>query len=307
MAVVKSMDRKTLTLILCGLMFVGERTHAQEAKEVGTLLVAHGGSDAWNANIVELAQQVHTGGPVAVSFLMGPAAPTHRFQEAVRQLVHDGAAAIVVVPVLVSSHSGHYEQLRYLAGLTDSLSTTMRQHLQHAGIERSDLAVPLCLTPAMDDAPEIARILEDRARALAASPSESALFILGHGPSDPEDYATWMHALRQLADSIQAATGFQDVKVGLLWDDAPPPVRAEAVLRIREIIRLQASLTARPVAVVPILVSRGAVSAEKVPQDLAGLPVVYQADGLAPHPLLARWVERRVAECHAGTAPAVPN
>jgi hypothetical protein len=104
-----------------------------------------------------------------------------------------------------------------------------------------------------------------------------------------------MKNLRPLVDRVAAATGFRDVKVGLVRDDAPPEVRAEAVRGIRETIQLQHALTGKPVVVVPILVSTGSVSREHVPADLEGLPIVYTGEPLLPHPALARWVESRVA------------
>lgn len=62
---------------------------------------------------------------------------------------------------------------------------------------------------------------------------------MGHGPNSAEDYAAWMRALRPVADAVKASGGFRDVRVELVRDDAPAPVRAEAVLRVRELIDLQ--------------------------------------------------------------------
>ncbi len=268
---------------------------AQDAP-VGTIVIAHGGSPAWNALVRDAAMGARTDGPVHVSFLMGPEASTHRFQDAALRLVDRGVGAIVVVPVLVSSHSGHFEQIRYLVGASDSLSDTMRHHLHMAGIERPDVDVSIVLAPAIDGDPAIVPVLAERALALVTEPARQALFIIGHGPSTPDEYAIWMRQVRNLADSVQAATGFADVRAGLLWDDSPPPVRAEAVLRIRDLIALQHRATGRPVVVVPLLISRGRVSDEKIPADLAGLEIAYSGEGLLPHAAMSRWIEKRVME-----------
>lgn len=199
-----------------------------------------------------------------------------------------------MVPMLVSSHSGHYDQIRYLAGELDTLDATMRHHLHLSGIERPEPGVPIRLTPAMDDSPEVAEVLAARAAALAADPSKQALFLVGHGPNSAEDYAAWMANLRRVADTVRARIGFRNVLLDLIRDDAPEPVRAEAVRRVRELIGLQHALTGRPVVVVPILVSTGRVSTEKLPRDLEGLPMVYTSEGLLPHQAMARWVESRV-------------
>jgi len=267
---------------------------APAAGPVGTLIVAHGGGPRWDAQVLQVARMVSTGGPVAVSFLMGPGAATARFQDVAQQLVEEGATQIVVVPMLVSSHSGHYEQIRYLAGQVDTLSEVMMHHLHMSGIERPTLQVPIRVAAAIDDAAQAARVLTERALAIASQPREQALFIVGHGPNSAEDHAEWMRNLRVVADSVRAASGFRDVKVGLVRDDAPAPVRAEAVRSVRETIGLQHELTGRQVVVVPVLISKGSVSEEKIPADLAGLPIIYGADALMPHPEMARWVESRV-------------
>lgn len=267
---------------------------ADPPRAVGTIVVAHGASPEWNAQVQEVARRAQTGGPVEVSFLMGPGAKAHRFQDAAKRLAEAGVREIVVVPLLVSSHSGHYEQIRWLAGETDALDETMRHHLHMAGIERPDVAVPIRVTPAIDGAPEIAGVLAEHALALAEEPAAQALFLIGHGPNSAEDHAAWMEDLRPLAERVQRTTGFRDVKVGLVQDDAAGPVRAEAVRRIREIIALQHKVTGRPVVVVPVLIGTGQISLEKFPADLAGLPIVYEGKGLVPHPALARWIEGRV-------------
>jgi hypothetical protein len=86
------------------------------------------------------------------------------------------------------------------------------------------------------------------------------------------------------------------VTVELVRDDAPPPVRAEAVARVRELITLQHELTRKPVVVVPVLVASGQISRQKLPRDIEGLPIVYSGEALLPHAGIARWVEARVEQ-----------
>ncbi len=266
------------------------------AQQVGTILVAHGGSAEWNNRVLSIVSGANTGGPVEVSFLMGPGAKETRIQDVAKKLEAAGVSRIVVVPLLISSHSGHYEQIRYLAGQTNELSESMLHHLHMGGLEPIKTKIPVTVAKAIDDSPDVARVLAERARALVPSPEGRALFLIGHGPNSSEDLAVWMKNLRVLGDSVQALTGFRDVRVGLVQDDAPPHVRAEAVTRVRELISLQHELTGKDVAVVPVLISKGKLSAEKLPQDLAGLPVVYNGEPLLPHPILARWIESRVSE-----------
>ena len=274
------------------------------AASVGTIVIAHGGDSAWNARVHEVARQTKTGGPVEVSFLMGPGAKAARFQDVVARLEAQGVSEIVVVPMLVSSHSGHYDQVRYLAGEAVPIDDQMMHHLHMSGIERAVTKVPLRATKAMDASPEVARILSDRALALTKTPGAQALLLIGHGPNSAEDYAAWMAHLRPIADSVKAWTGFRDVRVDLVRDDAPAPVRAEAVRRVRELIELQHMATGRDVIVVPVLVSKGSVSRDKVPNDIAGTRSVYVGEPLLPHAAMARWVEARVREAAGEPSPA---
>ena len=291
------MLRTMAAKLIAALAVVPLAAHAQPAPadaRVGTIIVAHGGDSLWNAHVLNVAAQVRTGGPVEISFLMGPGAAKTRFQDVVKRLESKGVSEIVVVPLLVSSHSGHYNQIRYLTGDSIVLDATMTHHLHMSGIERPASRVPLRLTRAMDDAPQVARVLADRARALVADPRTHALFIVGHGPNSAEDYAEWMKNLRPIADSVKAMTGFRDVRVDLVRDDSPPAVRAEAVRRVRELIELQHLVTGKPVTVIPVLVSKGVVSRDRVPKDIAGLPAVYVGEPLLPHAAMAQWVEERV-------------
>lgn len=264
-----------------------------EGRSQGTIVVAHGGDSVWNSHVIEAARTARTGGPVEVSFLMGPAAKTTRFQDVVAKLEASGAREIAVVPMLVSSHSGHFDQIRYLVGDSVKLDQAMEHHLHMSGIQRPVTGAKLRLAAAMDDAPHVARVLSARGRALAGDPTGRALMIVGHGPNSAENYAAWMANLRVIVDSVRATSGFRDVRVELVRDDAPPAVRAEAVKRTRELIELQYALTQKPVVVVPVLVSNGSINRSKLPQDLAGLPIVYSGDALLPHPEMVRWIEAR--------------
>ena len=260
----------------------------------GTIVIAHGGDSTWNSFVLEAARSAKTGGPVEVSFLMGPAARTTRFQHAVARLERRGVDSVVVVPLLVSSHSGHYDQIRYLTGDSVALDERMMHHLHMAGIERPRSRVAIRLAGALDDAPQVARVVLDRANALTSAPRQHALFIVGHGPNSAEDYAAWMANLRGVADSVRVWGNFRDVRLDLVRDDAPAPVRAEAVRRARELIEMQHAITGQPVLVVPVLISKGAISRDKLPNDLKGLPIVYSGEPLLPHPEMERWIESRV-------------
>ncbi len=263
--------------------------------ELGVLLVAHGAGKDWNSAIHELAERLAVSYPVEVAFLMGEEAQTSSFQAAATRLAKSGVDRIVVVPLMVSSHGVHTRQIRYLAGVIDSLSIPQRDALAAMGQSRPELGIELSVTSALDDAPELAEALAERAKSIASAPRQQGLFLVAHGPSDAEDATRWMKNLRLIANGVKYDVGFADVRVGLLQDDAPKEVRAEAVRRIREIIELQHRATNQPVIVVPVLVSRGRINNDKIPRDLAGLLIKYTGAPLLPHPALERWVLREVA------------
>src|SRR5690606_12571713 len=107
------------------------------------------GDSTWNNRVLSVVKNARTGGPIEVSFLMGPGARTTRIQDVARRMEEAGVQRIVVVPLLISSHSGHYEQIRYLAGLTSELDETMMHHLHMGGLEPIKTRVPVEVTRAI--------------------------------------------------------------------------------------------------------------------------------------------------------------
>ncbi len=132
---------------------------------MGTIVIAHGGDTLWNATVQQSVASANSGGPVAVSFLMGPGAARARFQDVVARLEKQGVLQIVVLPRLVSGFNGHYDQIRFLTGEPVTLDNDMTHHLHMSGIERPTTTVPIRLAKALDASPDRARILSDRALA----------------------------------------------------------------------------------------------------------------------------------------------
>ena len=87
--------------------------------------------------------------------------------------------------------------------------------------------------------------------------------------------------------------------VGLLRDDAPAPVRAAAIQSLRDTIATLAR--GDTVTVMTVLVSSGTIDRVRIPSDLAGMPMKYVGVALAPHPALARWIERVAAQASTGS------
>lgn len=259
----------------------------------GLLVVAHGADSGWNGRVRAVVEQVRWDGPVSVAFLMGPEARTASWDVAVRSLVGRGAEAIVAVPLMVSSHGSHYRQIQHYAGLDVPLPAALAHH-DHGTMTAPP--VPVKVTPALDDAPELGAVLATRWQELSTATRRRPLVLVAHGPSDAEDVGAWMGGLQRATGDLAEALRPAPLHIGLLRDDAPAAVRAAAVQAIRDTIGNLASSTGDSVAVMTVLVSMGAINRVKVPRDLDGLAIDYHGVALSPHPALARWIERVAGE-----------
>ncbi|MEZ4587637.1 MAG: CbiX/SirB N-terminal domain-containing protein [Gemmatimonadales bacterium] len=256
---------------------------------IGLLVVAHGADSLWNQGVLETMAQVRwSEGPKATAFLMGPEASTRGWSDGVRSLVAQGAARIVVVPLMVSSAGAHFRQIEYYAGARDRLPPGLEAH-DHVGTPPRP--VPMEVAAALDDAPELGAVLAERIAVLAGRESPRAVMLVAHGPSSDEDARTWRNnlarAIGPLASSLNLRLG-----IGLLRDDAPASIRAAAVLDTRTQIERMHRETGDSVLVVPVLVSSGRIGRVTIPTDLADLPIRYTPAALTPSPALARWIER---------------
>lgn len=257
--------------------------------QTGLLVVAHGAGPEWNAKVRETVAQVGwTRGPVSTAFLMGPEAATAGWDSATASLVRAGAREIVVVPLMVSSYGGHYRQIRFYAGELAEWPADLRRHDHGA---HAPPAVPARVTPALDGSPELGSTLLDRWRSLDPADRARPLLLVAHGPTSDEEAGLWLRDLARATAPI-AREGGIPVSIGLLRDDAPAPVRAAAIATIHDQVRALLRTDGDTVTVVPVLVSTGRIDRVTIPKDLAGLPVRYVPFVLAPHPSLARWIER---------------
>ena len=274
-------------------------TPAALAAQGGLLVVAHGANKGWNDRVRETVQNVNWDGPVALAFLMGAEADSLGWDAGVARLVSEGAREITVVPLMVSSHGSHYRQIRFYAGELPSLPPELALH-DHGG--HSAPPVPMRVTPALDDAPEFAAALSARWREMVEADRSRALLLVAHGPNDPDDAVAWLEDIGSVSEGLRAATG-KDLHVGLLRDDAPAPVRAAAVAEMRDSVLAMAQRSGDSVVALPVMISSGSITRTKIPADLAGLPIRYRAEPLAPLPELSRWIER-VARAAAPTERA---
>jgi sirohydrochlorin ferrochelatase len=263
--------------------------HPLAAQRTGLLVVAHGADSGWNARVRQVVEAVRWDGPVELAFLMGAEAESASWNGAVTRLDAAGIDSLVVVPLMVSSHGAHTRQIRYYAGELPALPSALAGH-DHGPTLRPRAATRV--TAALDASPELGEILLARWSERPTSDQARSVVLVAHGPTSDQDAARWEAAILSANAPLAAALQHRVLRVGLLRDDAPPPERALAVAAIRDTIAAIAARDADSVLVMTVLVSSGGINRVTVPRDLAGTPMRYAGVVLAPHPALARWIER---------------
>ncbi len=271
--------------------FAALPAHAQDA----LLVVAHGSRHAeWNERVIRLVNQVDWPGPKGVAFLMD-APPDHALDHVATQLDQNEPAPrrIIVVPLLVSSFSGHYEEIRYYIGLR-------KEAPEHTHYSPLKTRAELVLTPGMDDHPIVSQILLDQVKPLSKEPTSESLVLVAHGPNEDEENVRWLERLGHHAERLGKSLNFRRVEAVTLRDDAPKPVRDAATERLRAAVRTAAADSR--VLVVPVLISVGQIQ-RQIHERLQGLDYVMSENGLTDHPLAAAWIKQR-AEQIGGNAVA---
>lgn len=259
----------------------------------GLLVVAHGANREWNDRVRETVAQVKwERGPIGLAFLMGVEKGSSGWDAEVARLAAAGARSIVVVPLMVSSHGSHYRQIRFYAGELSELPPELAGH-DHGG--HTAPPVPMRVTPALDDAPELAAALAARWGELAEADRQRPVLLVAHGPNAPDDAVRWIEDITAVSEGLQDLTD-SELHVALLRDDAAPEVRQAAVAAMRDSVLAMAERSGDSVVAMPVMISAGSITRVKIPADLAGLPIRYRAEPLAARPELARWIERSAAE-----------
>ncbi len=275
------------------------------AQKTGLIVVAHGADSTWNAGVKRTVEQVRWDkGPVMTAWLMGDAAESESWDKAVTEMQQAGVEHIVAVPFMVSTFGSHVRQVEFYAGLRESLPEELMGMMGgHDHTSHVKLTVPVAVTPALDDAPELGEALAVRWSALPEADRKRPLMLIAHGPVDSADAILWEKNISAVAAELGKRIAPHPMRVGLLRDDADPAVRAASVASFRKEIEQMAAEAADSVLVLPVLISTGSINYQKLPADIAGLPVRYSSVGLTPSVALARWIERVAQE--AKPAPAV--
>jgi sirohydrochlorin ferrochelatase len=298
---------KIRSILLAALAF-GYLTSGSAADQTrGILLLAHGGSEEWNAHVTRLARDVDRTLPTEVAFGMATRA---NLQSAVDRLRARGATEITAVPLFVSSWSSVITSTEYLLGQRAEAPPELAifakmdhsapgapgghdgaSHAGHAAADPTtpiESPVPIRMTRALNDHPLVADILMDRARSISRDAAGEALVIVAHGPVADAENSRWLSDMATLARRVAQAGRFASVDYLTLRDDAPKPVRDQATAELRAVVTKHLD-AGRRVLIVPLLVSFGGIE-KGLRERLEGLTYVMPAAGLVPDDRLVTWV-----------------
>lgn len=258
------------------------------------MVMAHGGSEAWDAAVETAVAPLRADMPTELAF--GMADPT-TLQAAVTELEKHEVECIAVVRLFASAQS-FLHQTEYLLGLREDeprFFITHGAHHQHDGQPAAPSPVPVKSAIKLSqkgllDAPEMGAILADRALEMSDRSGNESVLILAHGPGDDTENEAWIRKLDGLADSVRATGLFTAVEVHTLREDWPEK-RAVAEQRIRTFVQEGSQHEGR-VLVIPFRLF-GFGPYEEV---LEGLPYEATGTGLLPSPRITEWIRSQAQE-----------
>ncbi|QQS33480.1 MAG: hypothetical protein IPM50_02545 [Acidobacteriota bacterium] len=291
--------------VIVGTAQIGDaaRDKSVTGKKTGILLLAHGGKDDWNNEVINVAAAANRTMPVEVAFGM---ASKRSIQQAVDKLVSRGAQKIVAVPLFISSHSTVITSTEFLLGLRPVAPADLAifakmdhggggGHDSHQSMDTSfdpltpvKSSVPIEMVSALGSHPYVADILMERAREISSEPKKEVVILVAHGPVSDEENARWLADMSVIAENMRRKSDFKRIEYLTVRDDAPEPVRSRVAEELRSMVS-RATDEKRTVLIVPLLLSYGGIE-EGIKRRLDGLTYTMSKRALLPDERLADWV-----------------
>jgi len=325
----------TILLSLIAPVVAGAYENGGADEKIGVLVVAHGSpSESWCSPVRNATDEVDLPYPVELGFL--EFVPNETINLAVERLDDAGVTKIIAVPLFVSSHSSHIQEIEYVLGLRETLSlTTEHAVVEGVEMERSIVStggryaishVPL-EADADGDMRALGRLEEGVEEELV--PVETDAEIILTAAMDDHWIVAGIVADRTAdlcADPkgetlvlVAHGTGEEDNFAGwvnstsslanqarlklLHWRDPAVGLSGTEAAFIHHNETLHPEFTLRPIVsdaadpvVVPLMVSEGYFTGTKIPGLLENLTYAYDGGALTPHPNVARWIEIVAAE-----------
>ena len=263
-----------------------------EEADVGVLVMAHGGTSEWNVEVGRSIESLRRAVPTALA--LGMADP-HTMQAALDSLQSQGVQRVAVVRLFLSGDS-FLHQTEYLLGLRTDAPRWFMHHGGGDGGTPEPLRHGFTLSLQRDglaDASEAALILRERIEEASGDPSTEAVLILAHGAGDDREDQRIQDRMRAAIEGMSGT--FAEIQVATLREDwADKRVAAEA--NVRAFVAGQVQHGHRAIVVPFRLFGHGPYGTvlEGLEHDLT--------DGLLPHAMIGRWVERTASEqmCRSG-------
>ncbi|KAB3547670.1 MAG: hypothetical protein C5617_002540 [ANME-2 cluster archaeon] len=331
----KAIRRTLTTLVLITILLssiapavAGAYENGGADEKIGVLVIAHGSpSESWCSPVRNATDEVDLPYQVELGFL--EFAPNETINLAVERLDDAGVTEIIAVPLFVSSHSSHIQEIEYVLGLRETLPLTA-EHIVVEGVEMERTVIPtggryvisrvpleadadrsmqatghpeeeeelvpvetdaeIILTGAMDDHWLVAGIVADRTADLVANPEGETLVLVAHGTEEEDNFAGWVNSTSSLANQARLKLMYwRDPAVGLSGTEAAF-IHHNETLHPEFTLRPIVSDAADPV-VVPLMVSEGHFTGTKIPGLLKNLSYAYDGSALTPHSNVAEWIE----------------
>ncbi len=278
----------------------------RENARPGVLIMAHGGSEAWNQAVEQAIAPLQDDYPIEIAYGM---AKTSTMHAAVERLEDQGVNTIAVVRMFISG-SSFLDKTTYILGLghapQEMMHTKdMKEHMPSMADEKMNdtpgdmgghsMEAPMPIdsdstfilsTDGVSASTLIDDILIDRVQALSVDPSTESIMILAHGPGDDEENKQWLIDMQRRTERLSALGPFIDIQCETLREDWPGR-RAEAEKRIRAFVQSHNDAGNR-VIVIPFRVAGFGPYREV----LEGLDYIADERGFSPHPNMTTWVDQ---------------
>ncbi|RKX64608.1 MAG: hypothetical protein DRP42_06105 [Tenericutes bacterium] len=333
----KAIRRTLATLVLITILLssitpvvAGAYENGGADGNIGVLVIAHGSpSESWCSPVRNATDEVDLPYPVELGFL--EFVPNETINLAVERLDDAGVTEIIAVPLFVSSHSSHIQEIEYVLGLREMLPLTA-EHIVVEGMEMERSVVSTGGRYAISRVP----LEADAAGGMRATghPEEEEEEELVPVETDAEIILTtamdghWLvagivadrtanlctdtegEALVLVAHGTDEADNFagwvnstsslaNQARLKLLyWRDSSIGLGGTEAAFIHHNETLHPEFMLRPIVsdaadpvVVPLMVSEGYFTGTKIPGLLENLTYAYDGSALTPHPNVAEWIE----------------